>query len=76
MEWAVVILAVAVAAGLLARRSIRHYRRSTANGCPTDGCPMGCSECAPGAKITADIDAALAARRRRPDHARPRAQGE
>jgi hypothetical protein len=74
MEWTIVIIAVTVAAGLLARRALRHYRRSTAAGCPSDGCPMGCSECAPGAKIASDIDSAMAARRRLPDQAH--AQGK
>lgn len=69
MEWIVVIIAVTVAAGLLARRAIRHYRRSTSAGCPTDGCPVGCAECAPGARIASDIDSALAARRRLSDRA-------
>lgn len=74
MEWAVVILAVIVAAALLARRSFRHYKRSTAAGCPDDGCPVGCGDCAPAARLSSDIDQALEARRRLPDQ--PQAEGK
>ena len=74
MEWAVVILAVVVAAALLARRSLRHYKRSTAADCPPDGCPVGCGDCAPAAKLSSDIDTALEARRDLPNQ--PQAQGK
>ena len=59
MEWAIVILAVVIAAALLARRSFRHYKRSTAAGCPDDGCPVGCGDCAPAAKLASDIEARM-----------------
>ena len=74
MEWAVVIVIVAIAALLLGRRSVRYYKRSNAAGCPDDGCPMGCGDCAPAAKLVTDIDAAREARRNLPDP--PQAQGE
>ena len=74
MEWAVVIIVVIIAALLLARRSVRYYRRTTTAGCPDDGCPMGCEECAPAAKLASEIDAARQAHRNLPDQ--PQAQGK
>jgi len=74
MEWAVVILAVLIAAALLARRSLRYYKRTTTAGCPDDGCPMGCEDCAPAAKLASDIDTAREARRDLPNQ--PQAQGK
>ena len=63
MEWAVVIVVVIIAASLLARRSVRYYKRSNSAGCPDNGCPMGCEDCAPAARLVTDIDAAREARR-------------
>ncbi len=74
MEWAVVILVVIIAALLLARRSVRYYKRSNAAGCPDDGCPMGCGDCAPAARLASDIEAAHNAHRSLPDQ--PQAQGK
>jgi len=74
MEWAVVIVIVTIAALLLGRRSVRYYKRSNASGCPDDGCPMGCGDCAPAAKLASDIDAARETHRNLPDQ--PQAHGK